>query len=77
VIGGVGYSPKFLRSQIHELKEGLKDKNGAFGVDLLIPRTRSPFDLPSSLPSARLVSFHTLPCSSFHSPLQHRLVPAR
>ncbi len=37
-IGGVGYSPKFLRSQIKELKEGLKDKNGAFGVDLLLPQ---------------------------------------
>ncbi|ORY68037.1 2-nitropropane dioxygenase [Leucosporidium creatinivorum] len=38
VIGGVGYSPKFLRSQIRELKEGLVDKKAPFGVDLLIPQ---------------------------------------
>ncbi|KDN44890.1 NPD-domain-containing protein [Tilletiaria anomala UBC 951] len=38
VIGGVGYTPKFLKEQIDELKAGLKDKNGAFGVDLLLPQ---------------------------------------
>jgi len=27
-----------LKEQIDELKEGLKDKNGPFGVDLLIPQ---------------------------------------
>ena len=37
-IGGVGYTPKFLRAQIAELKEGLKDKNAPFGVDLLLPQ---------------------------------------
>jgi len=37
VIGGVGYTPKVLRMQIQELKNGLKDKNAPFGVDLLIP----------------------------------------
>lgn len=39
MIGGVGYTPAYLRSQIKELKEGLKDPNGKFGVDLLLPRT--------------------------------------
>lgn len=34
----MGYTPGFLRSQIRELKEGLKDKSAPFGVDLLIPR---------------------------------------
>ena len=38
VIGGVGYTPKILRAQIQEIKKGLKDKNGTFGVDLLIPQ---------------------------------------
>lgn len=38
VIGGVGYTPKVLRAQIHEIKKDLKDKNAPFGVDLLIPQ---------------------------------------
>jgi len=38
VIGGVGYTPKVLRSQIHELKKHLNDKNAPYGVDLLIPQ---------------------------------------
>lgn len=38
VIGGVGYTPDMLREQIAELKADLKDKNGAFGVDLLLPQ---------------------------------------
>mmetsp|Transcript_58364 Transcript_58364/g.136449 ORF Transcript_58364/g.136449 Transcript_58364/m.136449 type:complete len:357 (+) Transcript_58364:76-1146(+) len=38
VIGGVGYSPDFLRAQIAHLKGGLKDKSAPFGVDLLIPQ---------------------------------------
>ncbi|SCV68608.1 BQ2448_729 [Microbotryum intermedium] len=38
VIGGVGYTPKFLRDQIHELKEYLNDKNAPFGIDLLLPQ---------------------------------------
>ncbi|KAI0339563.1 2-nitropropane dioxygenase [Trametopsis cervina] len=38
VIGGVGYTPKVLRSQIHAIKADLKDKNAPFGVDLLIPQ---------------------------------------
>jgi NAD(P)H-dependent flavin oxidoreductase YrpB (nitropropane dioxygenase family) len=37
VIGGLGYTPKVLRRQIQEIKNGLKDKNAPFGVDLLIP----------------------------------------
>jgi len=37
VIGGLGYTPKILRRQIQETKNGLKDKNAPFGVDLLIP----------------------------------------
>lgn len=38
VIGGVGYTPKFLRAQIREVKKHLHDKNAPFGVDLLIPQ---------------------------------------
>ncbi|SJX63691.1 uncharacterized protein SRS1_14442 [Sporisorium reilianum f. sp. reilianum] len=38
VIGGVGYTPAFLRKQIAELKSYLKDKNAPFGVDLLLPK---------------------------------------
>jgi len=38
VIGGVGYTPKVLRAQIHELKSHLKNKNWPFGVDLLLPQ---------------------------------------
>lgn len=37
VIGGVGYTPQFLRQQIREIKDGLKDKSAPFGVDLLLP----------------------------------------
>lgn len=35
---GVGYTPKFLRAQIKELKDGLNDKSAPFGVDLLLPQ---------------------------------------
>jgi len=38
VIGGVGYTPKFLRQQIKDLKSQLNDPNGAFGIDLLLPK---------------------------------------
>ncbi|KAI9031982.1 2-nitropropane dioxygenase [Hyaloraphidium curvatum] len=38
VIGGVGYTPDFLRRQIAEIKENLVDKNAPFGVDLLLPQ---------------------------------------
>lgn len=38
VIGGVGYTPDFLREQIDRLKTFLKDKNAPFGVDLLLPK---------------------------------------
>ena len=38
VIGGVGYTPKFLRETIADLKEDLDDKNGSFGIDLLLPQ---------------------------------------
>ncbi|KIP03803.1 hypothetical protein PHLGIDRAFT_129916 [Phlebiopsis gigantea 11061_1 CR5-6] len=38
VIGGVGYTPKVLRSQIHAIKNDLHDKNAPFGVDLLLPQ---------------------------------------
>ncbi|GAA93816.1 uncharacterized protein L969DRAFT_92266 [Mixia osmundae IAM 14324] len=37
VIGGVGYTPEFLRDMIQELKDDLTDKNAPFGVDLLLP----------------------------------------
>ncbi|PRP73572.1 oxidoreductase, 2-nitropropane dioxygenase family [Planoprotostelium fungivorum] len=38
VIGGVGYTPKFLQVQIDHLKKSLKNKNAPFGVDLLLPQ---------------------------------------
>jgi NAD(P)H-dependent flavin oxidoreductase YrpB (nitropropane dioxygenase family) len=38
VIGGVGYTPKFLREQIAVLKEHLTNKDAPFGVDLLLPQ---------------------------------------
>ncbi|KAG8950257.1 hypothetical protein FRC04_007891 [Tulasnella sp. 424] len=38
VIGGVGYTPKMLRSQIKAIKADLKDPNAPFGVDLLLPQ---------------------------------------
>eukprot|EP01084_Bolivina_argentea_P149286 260799_1 len=38
VIGGVFLTPRLLRITIAKLKENLIDKNGAFGVDLLIPK---------------------------------------
>ena len=38
VIGGLGYTPKFMREVIAELKADLKDKNAPFGIDLLLPR---------------------------------------
>jgi NAD(P)H-dependent flavin oxidoreductase YrpB (nitropropane dioxygenase family) len=37
VIGGVGYTPEFLKDQISRLKSFLKDPNAPFGVDLLLP----------------------------------------
>ncbi|KIY43658.1 2-nitropropane dioxygenase [Fistulina hepatica ATCC 64428] len=38
VIGGVGQTPKFLKSNIEELKSHLEDPKAPFGVDLLIPQ---------------------------------------
>lgn len=38
VIGGVGYTPDFLRKQIGFLKKALNDPNAPFGVDLLLPQ---------------------------------------
>ncbi|ORY83616.1 2-nitropropane dioxygenase [Protomyces lactucae-debilis] len=38
VIGGVGYTPEFLREQIADLKAALNDKSAPFGVDLLLPQ---------------------------------------
>jgi NAD(P)H-dependent flavin oxidoreductase YrpB (nitropropane dioxygenase family) len=38
VIGGVGYTPDFLKNQISLLKKDLKDPNAPFGVDLLLPQ---------------------------------------
>jgi NAD(P)H-dependent flavin oxidoreductase YrpB (nitropropane dioxygenase family) len=38
VIGGVGYTPKHLRSVIKEIKEGLNKPDLPFGVDLLLPQ---------------------------------------
>jgi len=38
VIGGVGYTPKFLKKQLQVLKSNLKDPKAPFGVDLLLPQ---------------------------------------
>lgn len=38
VIGGVGYTPKFLKRNIADLKAALNDPNAPFGVDLLLPQ---------------------------------------
>lgn len=38
VIGGVGYTPKFLRQQIDFIKQYMNDKNAPFGIDLLLPK---------------------------------------
>jgi len=38
VIGGVGYTPEFLRTAIAEIKENLDDPSLPFGVDLLLPQ---------------------------------------
>jgi NAD(P)H-dependent flavin oxidoreductase YrpB (nitropropane dioxygenase family) len=41
VIGGVGYTPDFMRKQIQELKSSLTNKKAPFGVDLLLPKVGS------------------------------------
>jgi NAD(P)H-dependent flavin oxidoreductase YrpB (nitropropane dioxygenase family) len=38
VIGGLGYTPKFMKEVIQEVKDNLVDKNAPFGVDLLLPQ---------------------------------------
>ena len=38
VIGGLGYTPKFLKEQIQVLKDDLIDKSAPFGIDLLLPK---------------------------------------
>ncbi|KAG8723422.1 hypothetical protein FRC09_003383, partial [Ceratobasidium sp. 395] len=38
VIGGLGYTPKMLRHQIHDIKSYLDDKNAPYGVDLALPQ---------------------------------------
>eukprot|EP00005_Dracoamoeba_jomungandri_P005476 CAMPEP_0174260358 /NCGR_PEP_ID=MMETSP0439-20130205/9661_1 /TAXON_ID=0 /ORGANISM="Stereomyxa ramosa, Strain Chinc5" /LENGTH=359 /DNA_ID=CAMNT_0015344581 /DNA_START=29 /DNA_END=1105 /DNA_ORIENTATION=+ len=38
VIGGIGYTPAFLRKQIDNIKKDLKDPNLPFGIDLLLPK---------------------------------------
>jgi len=38
VIGGLGYTPAMLKTQIDILKEHLDDKSAPFGVDLLLPQ---------------------------------------
>ena len=35
---GLNYTPKMLREQIQEIKDGLDDKSAPFGVDLLLPQ---------------------------------------
>ncbi|KAJ3362116.1 hypothetical protein HDU91_003572, partial [Kappamyces sp. JEL0680] len=37
-IGGVGYTPNFLRKQIAEIKKNLASPDLPFGIDLLLPQ---------------------------------------
>lgn len=37
-IGGLGYAPRMLRKEIQEVRALLRDPNGVFGVDLLLPK---------------------------------------
>ena len=34
----MGYTPKFLRNAVKELKDELNDPNAPFGIDLLLPQ---------------------------------------
>ncbi|UZJ51085.1 hypothetical protein CBS101457_000405 [Exobasidium rhododendri] len=38
IIGGVGYTPKMLKTMIQDLKQGLREPNLPWGVDLLLPQ---------------------------------------
>lgn len=44
VIGGVGYTPDFLRDQINKLKNSLNNPDAPFGVDLLLPQVQHPLN---------------------------------
>ena len=54
VAGGVGYTPKMLRSMIQDLKAKLARPDLPFGVDLLIPQARFDQRLCRPPVSARL-----------------------
>ena len=49
VVGGLGWTPKFMKEELRQLKEQLNDPNTPFGVDLALPKVSytPPFILPS------------------------------
>ena len=38
VVGGLGWTPKFMKEELRQLKEQLNDPNIPFGVDLALPK---------------------------------------
>jgi NAD(P)H-dependent flavin oxidoreductase YrpB (nitropropane dioxygenase family) len=38
VVGGLGWTPKFMKEELRQLKEELNDPNLPFGVDLALPK---------------------------------------
>ena len=38
VVGGLGWTPKFMKEELRQLKEELNDQNLPFGVDLALPK---------------------------------------
>ena len=38
VVGGLGWTPKFMKEELRQLKEQLNDPNTPFGVDLALPK---------------------------------------
>lgn len=63
VIGGVGYTPEFLREQVARLKEQLKDKNSPFGVDLLLPQVGGNARKTNSDYTVRALCFEMHACT--------------
>jgi NAD(P)H-dependent flavin oxidoreductase YrpB (nitropropane dioxygenase family) len=38
VVGGLGWTPKFMKEELRQLKEELNNANTPFGVDLALPK---------------------------------------
>ena len=43
VVGGLGWTPKFMKEELRQLKEQLNDPNLPFGVDLALPKVSNLF----------------------------------